>query len=100
MLSILENSSFQFCNIDDIPLIFIAMTMPRWPGDHVIDFVDSHWPLVTQAIDTPYVSGGQFALPVNTSLLNQPASMFISINNGQKNNVLSSNRACKQQSQA
>lgn len=87
VFSIIENTAFQFRNTGDIPLTFIAVTMPRWPGNHIIDYVEGHWTAMPTITKDSSIVNNQ---PAITCTLNQPASMFSAITADPKSNLLDS----------
>jgi mannose-6-phosphate isomerase-like protein (cupin superfamily) len=45
-LTIPPQTHFQFHNDQDVPLCFIIVTMPPWPGSQAWTQVEEHWPLM------------------------------------------------------
>ena len=37
-------TAFQYRNVGDLPLTFICVTMPLWPGDHEATLLEGVWP--------------------------------------------------------
>ncbi len=44
-LTIPPGTHFQFRNTGQVPLTFLCVTMPPWPGDEEADRVDDYWTL-------------------------------------------------------